>query len=58
MPWLRRAAALGHWATVAVVMLSHHHYTIDLVGAWAVPYSLFVLLGAGSRCHWQPPDLA
>ncbi|MFY9823017.1 MAG: phosphatase PAP2-related protein [Thermoanaerobaculia bacterium] len=45
-PALRRAAALGHWATVAVVMLSHLHYTVDVVGAWAVTYSLFALWGA------------
>ena len=44
-PWLRRAAALGHWMTVAVVMLSHLHYTVDVVGAWAVTYSLFALWG-------------
>ena len=46
-PWLRRAAALGHWGTVAVVLLSHLHYTIDVVGAWAVAYSLFALWGPG-----------
>ncbi|HYX23171.1 MAG TPA: phosphatase PAP2-related protein [Thermoanaerobaculia bacterium] len=44
-PWLRRAAALGHWATVAVVLLSRLHYTIDVVGAWAITYSLFALWG-------------
>jgi predicted enzyme related to lactoylglutathione lyase len=42
---LARAAALGHWATVAVVLLSHLHYTIDVVGAWAITYSLFALWG-------------
>ena len=36
-------AAVGHWVTVAVVLLSHLHYTIDVVGAWAVTYSLYVL---------------
>jgi hypothetical protein len=38
-------AAVGHWVTVAVVLLSHLHYTIDVVGAWAVTYSLYVLAG-------------
>ncbi|MEA2600082.1 MAG: hypothetical protein QOF89_1074 [Acidobacteriota bacterium] len=47
-PGLRRAAALGHWATVAVVLLSHLHYTIDVVGAWAVTYSLFAVWGPGT----------
>lgn len=36
-------AAVGHWITVAVVLLAHLHYTIDVVGAWAVTYSLYVL---------------
>lgn len=36
-------AAIGHWITVAVVLLSHLHYTIDVVGAWAVTFSLYVL---------------
>ncbi|HEX4959526.1 MAG TPA: phosphatase PAP2-related protein [Thermoanaerobaculia bacterium] len=46
-PWLRRAAALGHWVTVGIVYLSHLHYTIDVVGAWAISYSLFALWGPG-----------
>lgn len=41
-------AAVGHWVTVAVVLISHLHYTIDVVGAWAVTYSLYVLAGAVS----------
>jgi hypothetical protein len=36
-------AAVGHWITVAVVLLSHLHYSIDVIGAWAVTYSLYVL---------------
>ncbi|HEY4591951.1 MAG TPA: phosphatase PAP2-related protein [Thermoanaerobaculia bacterium] len=53
---LRRAAALGHWATVAVVMLSHLHYTVDVVGAWAVTYSLFALWRPGlPRQVGRPP---
>ena len=41
--WLGRAAGAGHWLTVAVVLLSHLHYSIDVVGAWAVTYSVYVL---------------
>jgi len=37
---------VGHWVTVTVVLLSHLHYTIDVVGAWAVTYSLYVLAEA------------
>jgi hypothetical protein len=48
---LARAAALGHWATVAVVLLSHLHYTIDVVGAWAITYSLFALWGRPGPHH-------
>ncbi|HTQ80671.1 MAG TPA: phosphatase PAP2-related protein [Thermoanaerobaculia bacterium] len=40
--WLGRAALLGHWITVAVVFLSHLHYSIDVLGAWAITYSLYV----------------
>lgn len=39
---LRRWTAAAHWATVAAVLFSHLHYTIDVVGAWAVTYSLYV----------------
>jgi hypothetical protein len=41
------AAALAHAFTVAVVLLSHLHYTIDVVGAWAITYSFFALAGRG-----------
>ena len=40
---LRWWAAVSHWATVAIVLLAHLHYTIDVVGAWAITFSLFVL---------------
>lgn len=40
---LRWWTAAGHWATVAVVLLSHLHYTIDVVGGWAITYSLYML---------------
>jgi PAP2 superfamily C-terminal len=46
-------AAAGHWTMVAVVLLSHLHYTIDVVGAWAVTYSLFALWEA-RRCRRGP----
>jgi PAP2 superfamily C-terminal len=39
---LGTAALCGHAVTVAVVFLCHLHYTIDVVGAWAITYSLYV----------------
>jgi hypothetical protein len=39
---LGTAALVGHWVTVAVVFLCHLHYTIDVLGAWAITYSLYV----------------
>jgi hypothetical protein len=38
--WIALAA---HVVTVAVVLLAHLHYTIDIVGAWAVTYSVYAL---------------
>jgi hypothetical protein len=44
------AALAAHLLTVAVVLLSHLHYTIDVIGAWAITFSLYVL---AERC-WPP----
>jgi hypothetical protein len=41
--WLGPAALAAHLVTVAVVLLAHLHYSIDLVGAWAVTYSVYAL---------------
>ena len=40
-PGLGMAALVGHVVTVGVVLLSHLHYTIDIVGAWAITYCLY-----------------
>lgn len=42
-PRLRRWMLAGHLVVVASVFLSHLHYTIDVVGAYAIGFSLFVL---------------
>ena len=42
-PRLRTAMLVGHLLVVASVFLAHLHYTIDVVGAYAVTFSLFVL---------------
>jgi hypothetical protein len=44
-PWprLRWTALILHFAVVASVFLGHIHYTIDVVGAWAITFAVFVL---------------
>jgi len=41
--WLGPLALVAHVATTAVVLLAHLHYTIDLVGAWAITFAAYVL---------------
>jgi hypothetical protein len=40
---LRRLMLTSHVLVVASVFLAHLHYSIDVVGAYAVTFSLFVL---------------
>jgi hypothetical protein len=40
---LRVPALLGHAAVVATVFLSHLHYAIDVVGAYAIAFSIYAL---------------
>lgn len=49
-PGLRWAALAAHGLVVASVMLAHLHYAIDVVGAWAVTFALYVL-----REGWPAP---
>ncbi len=49
-PRLAAAALLAHLLVVASVMLSHLHYAIDVVGAWAVTFALYAL-----REGWPGP---
>lgn len=42
-PALRALALVGHVAMVASVLLAHMHYSIDVVGAWAVTFAIFAL---------------
>jgi PAP2 superfamily protein len=46
---LRWAALAGHVLVVASVFLSHLHYTIDVLGAYAVAFAVFAL-----REGWPP----
>jgi hypothetical protein len=40
---LGRIALLAHILITSSVLFAHLHYTIDILGAWAVTYSLFAL---------------
>jgi hypothetical protein len=41
--WLGPLALLGHVLCVASVFLAHLHYTIDVLGAWAVTWAIYAL---------------
>ncbi len=51
--WLRRLMLVGHLVVVASVLLSHLHYTIDIIGAYAIAFALYVL-----REGWPQPTAA
>lgn len=42
-PTLRTLALVGHVLVVVTLFLSHLHYTIDVIGAYAITFSLFAL---------------
>lgn len=46
-------ALAGHLLVTATVLLGHVHYTIDVVGAWAITFAVFVL--AERRRSIAPP---
>jgi hypothetical protein len=48
-PRLRAPALVAHLAVVASVFLSHLHYAIDVAGAYAVAFSVFVLREGWAR---------
>ncbi|XXF76172.1 phosphatase PAP2-related protein [Myxococcaceae bacterium GXIMD 01537] len=48
-PGMRAWMLVGHLLVVASVFLAHLHYTIDVVGAYAITFSLFVLFEADLR---------
>lgn len=43
IPRIGLLALTAHILTVAIVFLSHLHYTIDVVAAWAITFSVYVL---------------
>ena len=42
-PKLRAVMLVGHLLVVASIFFSHLHYTIDVIGAYAITFSVFVL---------------
>ena len=52
-PLLRWVALAGHVAVVASVLLARIHYAIDVIGAWAVTFAVYVL-----REGWPGPRSA
>ena len=53
-PVLRWLALCGHVTMVAAVMLSHLHYTIDVLGAWAFTFAIFALREWRPRGDFRP----
>ncbi len=51
-PRLRLPALLGHVLVVASVFLSHLHYTVDVLGAYAFTFAIFALR------EWRPAGAA
>ncbi len=47
VPRLGTVALAAHGVTVAVVFGAHLHYTIDVVGAWAVTYAVYRFFEGG-----------
>lgn len=43
LPRLGPVALAAHLVTVGVVLAAHLHYTIDVVGAWAVTFGLYTV---------------
>ena len=59
-PRLRALMIVGHLLVVASIFFSHLHYTIDVVGAWAIAFTLYVLSDAdlGAVLSGRPSDAA
>ncbi|GIW72575.1 MAG: hypothetical protein KatS3mg102_2117 [Planctomycetota bacterium] len=55
--WLRWPVLVLHVLVVASVFLSHLHYTIDVVGAYAIAYAVFVLREGRPRAGLRERDL-
>lgn len=49
--WWGWLALTAHVLVVASVLAAHLHYTIDIIGAWAVTYSIYALRERGSSAY-------
>jgi len=54
-PRLAPVALAACLAVTASVLLAHLHYAIDVVGAWAITFALFVLREGWPRPRPVPP---
>jgi hypothetical protein len=58
VPGLGLPALAAHTATTAIVFLSHLHYSIDVVAAWAITFSVYALAeGVGPLRPKDPPAM-
>lgn len=55
-PLLRPWALAGHVVVVATVFFSHLHYTIDVIGAWTITFSVYCLFEWRARTGPSTPD--
>lgn len=55
--WLRIWALVAHAAVVATVFLAHLHYTIDVVAAYPIAFTLFALREGRPGGWLRPADL-
>jgi hypothetical protein len=53
---LAPVALAGHLFVTATVLLGHVHYTVDVVGAWAVTFAVYALVERGREV--APPPAA
>lgn len=56
-PAVRGWMALAHVAVVVSLVFGHMHYTIDIVGAWAVTFGLFWLREGDVRRFWRAGEM-
>lgn len=54
-PVLGTLALGGHVLSIAAVMFAHLHYTIDVVGAWAVTLGIYAWYERRARAQPRPP---
>lgn len=56
-PRLRWWMGLAHVAVVVTLVYGHMHYTIDIIGAWAVTFTVFWLREGDVRAFLRGGEL-